>query len=140
MTQDRFGAPRSGVARIDAEHEQMLAKAREILEGPRISDVAQDPVAALRYFQRHVLLHFDNEEKEMAAVSFPAASRHREEHRRIADFVASLSVEIVTKGLEPDALSEGIDRLCVWLVAHIQGADRELCGFLRLSRSGYRQP
>ncbi|MBE0585809.1 MAG: hemerythrin family protein [Desulfofustis sp.] len=113
----------TGVAQFDREHHQVVEMIDRLYQAIReksdqgvVSQVCAELVAYAEY-------HFANEEKAMAAVSFPGLEEHRREHALLKEQAMAFQVRIAERF--PEGVTEFYHFLREWLVNHIQECDRK---------------
>ena len=125
----------TGIASIDADHREILELIAAVIHNRRGPDSLSEAKRILRHLEDHVLKHFADEEREMAATHYPEMLAHLAEHGRLAEYIASLGKELKEEGGDIDLLVVSSRLLCNWLVTHITCVDRAFADFLH--RTGY---
>lgn len=116
-----------GIGVIDAQHRgvaELLAQLGDDLKAGRERDAV---VATLRAIVEFTRKHFATEERLMARhPGWPMQAQHEQEHRKLLDDVASLSV-----ALDERSMTLTMRFLQEWLVRHVETADKPLATWLR---------
>lgn len=118
------------MTQIDREHYAFMERMSNLMQGRPDVEFDQEPIKALRFVQKHVLLHFATEEAEMEATGFPGFEAHRAEHGRMQTYVAEVASQVATDGRDPDLIGVTIRLLCNLITTHIDTIDREFADFL----------
>jgi hemerythrin len=130
-----------GVARIDAQHRELIARTNALLEalpaGEGPASVAA--VDTLMFLSDYVVHHFADEERFMAEVAFPGLPAHRVEHQRFRESLGAL-VHRFSMGGADQVLRRGVEEdVCAWIVEHVLGTDLAIGRFVAAG-AGPRRP
>jgi hemerythrin-like metal-binding protein len=124
----------TGVAALENERRDVEARVGALLEENGADQADELPI--LVFARRRIIERFGVEEELMWRTSYPDVLKHKEEHDKLAAYVASLTEEIDEIGLDPDMVAVANRLLGNWLLAHVNTHDRALSKYLtRLARS-----
>jgi len=121
-----------GIPAIDAQHEEIFARAAALEEALRSGASGAELGNLLSWLKRYAIDHFEAEERIMERVGYPGAAAHAVEHR---EFWRRLEM---TGGLyEVEGDSEAMAWLLIslvrsWLVEHIGKSDQAIGAYIRL--------
>jgi hemerythrin len=121
-----------GVARMDVEHEVLLAAA----DAFRYAVKARRPGSELEESLRQLILtvedHFASEEALMRDSGYAALEAHAAEHARLVAQLGAVNAELASGAINPcGALAVFVE---VWTKEHIQGPDRQFARHLSAVR------
>lgn len=114
-----------GVAWIDDEHRSMVDHINGLVSA--FSAAEEPPVIrrAMDHLIEFITRHFAREEAHMAVLTGEEQLQHRNEHQHSLSELLRLR-----DSLEKTGLSQTIQVIRDWLLAHIRHADRQLCSAL----------
>jgi hemerythrin len=124
-----------GVARLDEQHRELMARADALRRLLAEDDLVEEeagrrggPAALdlLRYLVEYVEEHFDEEERLMDEVAFPAREAHLDEHCRFEATLRRLVATFARTGAGPSLSAEVEREVCAWIRAHILSTDQAL--------------
>lgn len=114
----------TGVAEIDAQHQELLQQVDRLL-----GSLAGDPLAVgrlLDFLGDYAASHFETEERMMERAGYPGLEQHREAHASFLRAFGRLRFDFDLDGLT-EGMSELIGGWMVdWLTGHILDLDRTL--------------
>jgi len=122
----------TGVGQFDREHHKLI-ELIELLHGA-VRDKSGKEVAekACDELVSYTVVHFDNEEKAMAAVGYPELEAHREKHSLLRQEAQNFQKRIA--GNFPDGVLDLYRFLREWLINHILDCDKKYGPFLKEMR------
>ncbi len=125
-----------GVARIDADHRELLAIANALVE-QLLADRCEGAADTIAALGEALDAHFSVEENLMEEAGFPLTIQHAREHRRLRQSYQNF-VALVAEGHEDFRyLAFTCQRLIAdWLIDHAQKSDRPLSNFLQRLGTG----
>lgn len=125
---DDFASIELGIPSIDAEHrgqlERMNALGAAIARGGAPEQIADDLADLIDYLDAH----FNTEKKLMREQGYPRADTHLQDHEAALALLRELRERLGAGDLA--ALEQLLRTLRVWLVSHIDTADRALATYL----------
>ena len=125
----------TGIDEIDEQHRELfrcVARIRDATE----SGVESDAAPAIAFLRDYVGMHFEAEERYMAARSFPGLARHREEHALLLEAVVEIENDHRLRGPSANSLVRLERFLSDWLRTHIAVTDLAMARFVRRARRG----
>jgi hemerythrin len=120
----------SGIADLDAQHEEMFRRAGRLLDAMSGRDASGDFAARLEDLQSFAVEHFRREETWMRETSFPGFIRHKAEHDRFVEDLHALAREHAARGNRAFGAMRASQWLAQWMKDHVSGTDAELGRFL----------
>jgi hemerythrin len=125
----------TGIGVIDDQHQQLLARAGEVLES--LARGEREVIErALAYLASYAKFHFAEEEAHMLRLGYPRLDDHRAEHGDYVRRLRTLQAHFDGEG-DSDAVSTSIDSLLsTWLLDHIGRVDRHFAEYARTAGSG----
>jgi hemerythrin len=122
-----------GWAEIDAQHEDLLRRARSL----RAIVQARDETSALEALDAMLeatVLHFAYEEDLMERTQYPERVRHRGAHDLFLQDLHALATEMADAGFTAEVETWATERMPEWLSFHIQTNDAPLARHLLHAR------
>ncbi|CDK97619.1 putative methyl-accepting chemotaxis protein [Magnetospirillum gryphiswaldense MSR-1 v2] len=114
----------SGVASIDAHHQEMFAQLNAFYGEMMAGDSGKGALTMLAAIERSMSTHFAEEEALMTKHRYGAADTHRGHHRDFLAKVALMRQDI--EGQKPNAMANFFDYVSTWLAEHIGKEDKAL--------------
>jgi hemerythrin len=111
-----------GVPEIDAQHRELFAR----VAGFDDALASGDRPAIARTFaflREYALVHFETEERLMAATLFPGREAHRVLHRGFVERLRALSEDYAANGAHALLRLRARNWVVVWLVDHVGRED-----------------
>ena len=124
-----------GVPELDEQHRELfrcVARIRDVTE----SGIESDATPAIAFLRDYVGMHFQAEERYMAARRFPGLERHREEHALLLEAVVEIENDHRLRGPSANSLVRLEQFLSDWLRTHIAVTDLAMARFVRRARRG----
>jgi hemerythrin len=122
-----------GWAEIDAQHEDLLRRARSLRAIVQARDEAS-ALEALDAMLEATVLHFAFEEDIMERTQYPERVRHRGAHDLFLQDLHALASEMADAGLTAEVETWATERMPEWLSFHIQTNDAPLARHLQHAR------
>ena len=117
------------VASIDAQHQNLLAIGRELLDSMSSGHGQAATGKILDRLVQYTTVHFAYEERLLQTNGYPDFMAHKAEHDALVKKVLQFQVDFNAGRV---ALSIDLVRFVKnWLIGHIQGSDQEYSPFLR---------
>jgi len=120
-----------GDAEIDATHCEIVDQVNRLIvacmEGRGTAQVRE----LLDFFQQHVLLRFEAEERLMRACRYPERTEHQRMHADFARKIRQLRQELQEDAECDEALGALNEAVIDWVFDHLFTADRVLGDFVR---------
>lgn len=111
------------IPEMDAQHQQLLAIAKNITEAAR-SELGQSTVARnLDKLVEYTQTHFRDEEEFMAKINYPGLEKHKKIHENLTQKALEYKEEVATN---PSVFQNFI---ADWLIVHILHEDRKYAHF-----------
>ncbi len=125
----------TGIAELDAQHRALFGQFNELIAACREKRGSEEVGQFLTFLTGYVHRHFDDEEREMARISYPGLDRHRGEHEKYRKKLADLK-ERVSGGTVPNEVAEDALWLAAeWFVDHIRQVDMAMAAALRSQKN-----
>lgn len=119
-----------GIDLIDNQHRQWIAHYNDIVESITSQQNKTQVSKTLGFLIDYTRVHFETEEKHMAASKYPALQEHKDKHDGLRVTLANLVKEFEEEGATTQ-LAEAIDTfLGHWLVSHILEVDKKFGQYL----------
>ena len=119
----------TGIASIDAQHQELFRLARELYEASKTGAEREVVTAVLKHLITYCNTHFQDEEAHMERLGFPGLQAQQEEHRKLTTRVYGLLDQHATGQLQ---VSEELSILVFqWLRKHIKEYDQVFADFVR---------
>jgi hemerythrin-like metal-binding protein len=116
--------PDLGFPEIDAEHIKLVGLINKLHD----ASIAPQPGAMLRPALDELVSftekHFQDEERIMAGIGYPAMARHRDQHQELLQKLAAFRQS--EEAPDPLATVTMLDFLKSWLKVHVSGEDIRL--------------
>jgi hemerythrin len=119
-----------GHALIDRQHQELFARADQLLEAMQKGRAGEELAELLQFLKSYVQEHFGTEERLMVSKGYPAVVAHRAQH---AEFVRRFEEDLeafTAKGATAMVVLDIKDLIRGWLVNHVSTVDVKLAGFL----------
>ncbi len=126
----------TGDAEIDRQHREILARASELISALERSAAVPEAVAALGALADYVYVHFDAEERIMAASRHPGLDTHCRAHESICQAFLALAESYRDEGATPAMVERVAGFVEGLIVPHIREDDRALARHLQSPRPG----
>ena len=108
---------------MDAQHQKLLAIAKNITEASR-SDLGESTVRDnLDQLVEYTQTHFRDEEEYMAKINFPGLEEHKQVHKKLTEQALKYKETMITN---PDVFQ---NFMADWLIVHILHEDRKYAQF-----------
>lgn len=131
-----------GIPALDAQHRELFDRADALLAALQAGRAEAELERLFWFLDDYCQSHFAEEERLMLEAGFPGLDGQRAAHAEFTEELEDLVDRFRRAGPSPE-LAEALRRLVSgWLVAHVQGSDLALAGFLagraatRVARSG----
>jgi hemerythrin len=111
-----------GVEEIDAQHQELFRRVDRMLDA-MLRNERSEALKLLGYLREYVVVHFEAEERLMAATSYPDAARHAGEHRAFRTAMASLDKEFLEQGPTATLVLRLERQVVAWLKEHVYFTD-----------------
>lgn len=119
-----------GVPEIDAQHQELFARANAVLEAIAPDASPREIRRLLDFLGTYCDDHFGSEERLMRRVRYPGVEQHVLEHAVFVLRFRAIEEELDAHG-PSEQLAASLQRLISgWLVQHIAAVDGRLAGFL----------
>ncbi|GAB4256907.1 bacteriohemerythrin [Deferrisoma sp.] len=121
----------TGVAKVDAQHKELIRQVNEPLDAMREGKGRQIIGDVLAFLGKYAVEHFAAEEALMQRHGYPGYAEHKAIHEAFKRDFGALAAEY---DRNPEKLSVTIQvqrRVMDWLRGHILGTDQEMGAFLR---------
>jgi hemerythrin-like metal-binding protein len=122
---------KTGIAEIDKQHGELLAKGNAILFPETGKLEEKDILAGLEFLIRYVDEHFSTEERLMKFYGYPKQEGHKKQHQRLRREVE----ELYRQGKQADSVtilaSELHYLLKDWYIYHIKEWDKGYASYLQ---------
>ncbi len=125
----------TGIDEIDEQHRELFRCVARIRDASVAGD-GSDAAPAIVFLREYVGMHFQAEERYMAARRFPGLERHREEHHLLLEAVVEIEADHRLRGPAANSLGRLERFLSDWLRTHIAVTDLAMARFVRRARRG----
>ncbi len=119
-----------GIARIDAQHVELVKVFNELQEAMREGRGSEAVVPTLRFLGEYAVMHFTTEEALMRLHGYPAFAEHRAAHDAFREDFARILKETVATNHRVAKTMDVSGRLLEWLLTHIGKMDKEMGAYL----------
>ncbi|MBI5496386.1 MAG: hemerythrin family protein [Deltaproteobacteria bacterium] len=116
----------TGVAEIDHQHMEFIARINRIFDACRTGKSAQELRALLVFLEEYVVVHFGAEERHMKATAYPHYQEHKAQHDGFVHALAELKHQAATAGPGLSTQLSANRLLSEWLINHTGKFDRAL--------------
>jgi hemerythrin len=123
----------TGFEEIDGQHGLLLQRVDAALQATRSDDLAATK-RALQALGDYLIAHFAEEERLMAAATYPERGRHKSAHDLFMQDFVQLTRELDATGLSVPVVEWIGTRVPEWLKFHIQMNDIPLGRYLSAKR------
>ncbi len=123
-----------GFDRIDQQHQELFHRFNSLMEACKSRQGRDKLRELLQFLDDYVVSHFDEEEKLMAAHSYPAIAEHKEQHRIFCRKLGDLKKILEEEGTSIHLLVATNEAVLQWLIQHIRLIDTALGAFLQNKR------
>ncbi len=120
-----------GVPIVDAQHRELFDRAARFEEASRAGFTGSRLGEVFEFLTEYARVHFESEERLMAAVGYPERTDHVREHR---EFTRRLSMLVPLWDAEGDStvvVQILRDFIATWLVDHVSSSDQRLGAYVR---------
>ncbi len=116
---------------IDEQHEQLFAKADELLDAMQHGRAGEELEHVFEFLKKYVAEHFGTEERLMEAKRYPGLAQHKAQHQEFVRRFVEDEETYRARGATSLVVLDLRDLLRGWLVNHVCTVDLELAKFLR---------
>lgn len=120
-----------GVAAIDAQHQELFARADAVLEAMRAGQSAAEVQPTLAFLDDYCSRHFASEERLMRERSYPGLAEHVAQHQSFVKQFEALVAQFTAKGASPTVIIALQQLISGWLVKHVGAVDKKLAASLK---------
>lgn len=120
----------TGVADIDSQHKELIAKVNELLAACNEGRDRDEIGKYLDFLCEYIAFHFAAEEREMTGRQYPGLAAHEAQHEQFKTQVNDLFQQFAKHGASVQVVLMTIHASGTWLVNHIQQTDKEMARFL----------
>jgi hemerythrin len=120
---------------IDAQHQELFARADALLEAMRSGASAREVKPLLAFLDEYCSGHFASEERLMRARGYAGLDEHLAQHGNFVKQFEIILAQFELKGASPTVTISLQQLICGWLVKHIGAIDKQLARFLEGQRS-----
>lgn len=120
-----------GVAQIDAQHQELFARAAAFLAATERGQGEAHVLETLGFLAGYAVTHFEAEEALMRASSYPEQAAHEQEHRAFHATLHELTMAFARQGLSDRLAAATSRKLVAWLDEHVRTTDRALGWWMR---------
>jgi hemerythrin len=124
----------TGDDEIDAQHRELFARIRTMLEASRTGRSREEVIRLLEFLGSYFVHHFACEEGRMEETAYPRIDGHRAEHGQLMKELETLRHELKTEGTSSLFVIRVGNRVTEWLREHVYRTDRLLAEWLRARR------
>ncbi len=124
QTIEFLDALKTGVDKIDKQHEALVGMINFLIESQGESSPPETISFILGEMSKYVYLHFRDEEQFMLDNFYPGLAEHQKIHQSFEDKIRELQ-GLYDAG-RTDLLDDVLEYLTNWLVNHIQGDDKDM--------------
>ncbi|MBI5639938.1 MAG: hemerythrin family protein [Nitrospirae bacterium] len=121
----------TGVALIDAQHQELFLRINKLLEACNQGRGRNEVGSVIKFLEVYVIAHFAEEEQHMINYHYPAYRDHKAQHTEFMENFAKLKGLIDSEGVGLTAVISTNHLVVEWLKNHIRKIDRALGEFLR---------
>jgi len=116
----------TGVAKIDQQHQELIAKLNSLLEAMQKGRGKDEIGKLIAFLGEYVKKHFADEEAEMERVKCPAAVANRIAHQQFIKRFGDIRDRFNKDGTSPKLIIDVQQALLDWFIAHIRSIDTKL--------------
>ncbi len=120
-----------GVAHIDAQHQELFARAAAFLGAADRGEGEGQVLDTLGFLSGYALTHFEAEEDFMRAAGYPDLPAHEREHAGFRATLQDLTMRFARQGLSAHLAAVTGRELVAWLDRHVRATDQALAAWLR---------
>jgi hemerythrin len=120
-----------GVAHIDAQHQELFARAASFLAAAERGEGERHVLVTLGYLSGYAATHFEDEERLMRETGYPELAAHAREHQAFQATLHGLTMAFARHGLSGDLAAATGRELAAWLDDHVRTTDRALGHWVR---------
>ena len=128
-----------GVEEIDAQHRELFVRVDRLHDAMLRRD-RSEAAALLAFLLDYAVVHFEAEERLMAATGYPEAARHREEHQAFRAELSGLQERFEERGLTAALVLDLEKRAVAWLREHVYHSDAAVGRWVRQARAAPAPP
>jgi hemerythrin len=121
----------TGNSTIDGQHRELFRKINLLIEACHRGEAREAIEEAIGFLERHIVEHFEAEEKLLQEYNFPDYEAHAQEHREFRSHIARLKKMFDTQGSDYSLVIDTITTLVEWTGFHIHGRDKVFCRYLQ---------
>jgi len=116
----------TGVAKIDQQHQELIARLNTLLEAMQKGRGKDEIGKLIAFLGDYVNKHFADEEAEMERCKCPAAIANRIAHQNFIKRFTEFRDRFNKEGVSPRIVIDVQKTLIDWVVMHIRGVDTKL--------------
>jgi hemerythrin len=120
-----------GVAEIDNQHKELLARFDNLLKACETGKGMIELKQVLLFLNEYIIKHFSDEEAMQKLRNYPGYESHKKEHDHFVERIKALQGEVDREGIAIHHVMETNNLLLKWLIHHISTVDVELGKFLK---------
>lgn len=116
---------------IDKQHRDLFDRANSILEAMVQGKGKEEIANTIAFIETYVMRHFQDEERFLTSIKYPAIQEHLKHHRTFTADFADIKQKFTSDG--PNAsIAISLNRLISeWLRNHISNTDQDYAKFVK---------
>lgn len=118
-----------GVAMIDEQHQELIARLNAMSRAIREGEGEREIQRTLEFLLSYTKYHFDAEEKLMSDLHYPELAVHQAKHAEFIQTLERLEDEYREDGSTKILAGSLNTLLCNWLIGHIEAVDKKFAAF-----------
>ena len=120
----------TGVAKIDAQHSELVDRLNEITAMGAKSVTKEETQKTLNLLDQYIVKHFGDEEALQKQSGYPMYDWHKQQHQFFIAEFRKLEKEFASNGHSAKFTLDLNNSIINWIVRHIKTVDVELGKFL----------
>ncbi|PLX74691.1 MAG: hemerythrin [Desulfuromonas sp.] len=119
-----------GYGLIDAQHRELFQRYNSLIEACTEGKGRDEIKSMLDFMVEYVTSHFAEEEEYMDRYDFPESDEHKQQHRKLFEYVQDIYTELQQEGASVAVITAINHTMLNWLLRHVKQTDVKLGTFL----------
>jgi len=123
-----------GFKAIDDQHKTLINIINKFQDALLNGEGPESIQSVVKFIEIYTKVHFSTEEKYMEGFKYPNAEHHKEEHRKLIEFINHFKNKVMENPNNHKLALELNENLKNWYINHINKIDKHLGAFLKMKK------
>jgi len=125
---------RVGFKAIDDQHKTLINIINKFQNALLSGEGAESIQSVVNFLELYTKVHFSTEEKYMEQFQYPNTDTHKQEHKKLIEYLADLKNKIKENPNNHNLALDLNNKLKIWYAEHINKIDKHLGAFLKMKK------